>query len=488
MGRASTLSNSNAMQNDSLSGSLDVSKPNEQGFKCIFCNQRFQKLTALKSHELVHTGFFCLLGERNHSCIICGKAFTRRHDMLRHQRTVHKSEMALECATCGLIFESYPQLTKHCSDHNHAPIDPFSKVDQLSKRSSFVSSSKNIVSSRRSSTNQSTFHPYSLSKTNSHQNSQFSQMSDYMIQFNKNESTGGSLNDFINFGNRSAEPQPSIDLPLLAKGDEPDFFRSSPELGRHSVSGDSYPIAGINSISAPDLLTTSSMDRPRYSHGMLGYQYQTPQLQDFLAQMNHSSIPQIPAAGLYGPSTMIQPSQPISDSTFSNSIRSMDFDPTVPQQRNVSTTDFLHMNHNNKATAGTENTFNPYPTRSSQLDILSKFGMLGDPPGIRESITAVDLLKNLEMTELQSSYTPSPSDMDLLKGLNMNDTAMGCTPSQTDISLYLASQGLEDKEQPAQPDIVEYLTNNGLQDDRGQDFSSPTDIDRYLDGSQSPNH
>ena len=81
MNRASSLSSGSVMQVDNNDINLDSGNNeanssavnnSEEGFKCIFCNMRFAKLTALKSHELVHTG------EKNHACIICGKAFTRR--------------------------------------------------------------------------------------------------------------------------------------------------------------------------------------------------------------------------------------------------------------------------------------------------------------------------------------------------------------------------------------------------------------------------
>ena len=128
--------------------------------------------------------------------------------MLRHQRTVHKAEMNLECGTCHERFDTYPTLVKHCSANNHVAMDPFSR------RGSTASSTNNIIPSRASSqVNQ--FHPYALSKNNSDFNSN-SKFSDYLMTPAKHQSTS-SMNDFLNFGNMSMERQPSIDLPLIGK-------------------------------------------------------------------------------------------------------------------------------------------------------------------------------------------------------------------------------------------------------------------------------
>ena len=129
--------------------------------------------------------------------------------MLRHQRTVHKAEMTLECGTCRITFDTYPSLVKHCSAHNHVAVDPFGH------RSSVTSSINNQAPSR-SSSHQGAFHPYALSKNNSDNNSQISKLSDYIITPALHQSTS-SMNDFLNFGNLSMERQPSLELPLFGK-------------------------------------------------------------------------------------------------------------------------------------------------------------------------------------------------------------------------------------------------------------------------------
>ncbi|KAJ3133936.1 hypothetical protein HK100_004006 [Physocladia obscura] len=54
-------------------------------FNCPFegCSKRFPRAYNLRSH------LFCHTGERPHKCKRCSSAFARRHDLRRHERTIH---------------------------------------------------------------------------------------------------------------------------------------------------------------------------------------------------------------------------------------------------------------------------------------------------------------------------------------------------------------------------------------------------------------
>ncbi|KAI8916203.1 hypothetical protein EDD86DRAFT_197963 [Gorgonomyces haynaldii] len=62
--------------------------PQRNHIQCQVCHKNFHTQFSLKSHMTVHSD------EKLHSCHMCKKRFARRHDMLRHERTVHTAEKA----------------------------------------------------------------------------------------------------------------------------------------------------------------------------------------------------------------------------------------------------------------------------------------------------------------------------------------------------------------------------------------------------------
>ncbi|ODQ47695.1 hypothetical protein PICMEDRAFT_22354, partial [Pichia membranifaciens NRRL Y-2026] len=54
---------------------------------CDLCGKTFNNNSKLKSHTLTHTD------ERSYACDApgCDKAFARRSDLRRHQRTIHST-------------------------------------------------------------------------------------------------------------------------------------------------------------------------------------------------------------------------------------------------------------------------------------------------------------------------------------------------------------------------------------------------------------
>lgn len=62
-------------------------KHKEPQFKCESCKRAFHTKLLLQRHFEAHH-----LGIKNHVCNICGKAFSSRNAMMKHQRSVHKRE------------------------------------------------------------------------------------------------------------------------------------------------------------------------------------------------------------------------------------------------------------------------------------------------------------------------------------------------------------------------------------------------------------
>lgn len=65
--------------------------PPPKSYKCSFenCNMVFDRKYNLKTHYATH------FDVRTHMCNICSKMFSRRHDLLRHQKLVHNVDRTL---------------------------------------------------------------------------------------------------------------------------------------------------------------------------------------------------------------------------------------------------------------------------------------------------------------------------------------------------------------------------------------------------------
>ena len=100
-----------------------ISKPPQRrDYACTLCDSAFTTDKSLKAHHYVHIGNDIFeLGEKLNSCRFCAQKFARRHDMLRHQRNVHKEEISTVCATCTARFSSPELLNEHCTGLKHVP-------------------------------------------------------------------------------------------------------------------------------------------------------------------------------------------------------------------------------------------------------------------------------------------------------------------------------------------------------------------------------
>ncbi|XP_075698635.1 uncharacterized protein LOC142663723 [Rhinoderma darwinii] len=82
----------------------------EKPFLCTVCSKSFARKSTLVEHKKVHTS------EKPYSCSDCGKCFVRKANLLDHQR-IHTGEKSFICPVCGKCFTNRTILVRHQKSH-----------------------------------------------------------------------------------------------------------------------------------------------------------------------------------------------------------------------------------------------------------------------------------------------------------------------------------------------------------------------------------
>ncbi|XP_054849189.1 zinc finger protein 771-like isoform X2 [Eublepharis macularius] len=82
----------------------------EKPYRCNDCGRSFNQSSALTKHQRTHTG------ERPYVCGDCGKAFTASSNLLQHRR-FHTGERPYRCELCGKAFSQSSNYNLHRRGH-----------------------------------------------------------------------------------------------------------------------------------------------------------------------------------------------------------------------------------------------------------------------------------------------------------------------------------------------------------------------------------
>uniref|UniRef100_A0A1B6EE42 C2H2-type domain-containing protein n=2 Tax=Clastoptera arizonana TaxID=38151 RepID=A0A1B6EE42_9HEMI len=81
-------------------------------FNCEFCSHKSISETNLKKHVLLH------MQKRQFICEICGSLFHSKSALKEHNKCLHSDEMSYSCEKCGRMFKLISSLNKHMLSHS----------------------------------------------------------------------------------------------------------------------------------------------------------------------------------------------------------------------------------------------------------------------------------------------------------------------------------------------------------------------------------
>ncbi|XP_053146207.1 zinc finger protein 260-like isoform X2 [Hemicordylus capensis] len=89
----------------------------ERPYTCAACGKTFNRKTNLIAHEIIHTA------EKSYKCTECGKSFRQHSSLLGHQK-FHTGERLYKCSACGKSFSQRADVIRHRLANEHGDREP----------------------------------------------------------------------------------------------------------------------------------------------------------------------------------------------------------------------------------------------------------------------------------------------------------------------------------------------------------------------------
>jgi len=91
---------------------------------CEVCGQTFESLNAVNKHLVfIHNYFICPI-DRPFPCFRCGKMFSTKFNLFRHEVEVHKMHLPFSCDNCPKKFKRRRKLHEHKRKKHPSPKVP----------------------------------------------------------------------------------------------------------------------------------------------------------------------------------------------------------------------------------------------------------------------------------------------------------------------------------------------------------------------------
>nr|XP_019535091.2 PR domain zinc finger protein 5-like [Aedes albopictus] len=81
-------------------------------YRCEECDKSFDRTDCLRKHrKIMHSD------ERDHVCTVCGKGYALKQSLTQHLKSAHSNTKTKECMVCGMLFKFNNELKMHMTKH-----------------------------------------------------------------------------------------------------------------------------------------------------------------------------------------------------------------------------------------------------------------------------------------------------------------------------------------------------------------------------------